>query len=169
MPPAPARITPILSALVAGLIFGVGLILAGMTEPAKVLAFLDFAGTWDPSLAFVMGGAIGVALLPFYLARHRELSLTGTPLPPPSRQSVEARLLLGSALFGIGWGLAGICPGPAIVGLGIGSVPAVTFTLAMATGMVAFQGWQKRRNRGRTPEGVTDTSPATPASHSQAI
>ncbi|HJW03278.1 MAG TPA: DUF6691 family protein [Azospira sp.] len=169
MSPAPARIAPMLSALVAGLTFGVGLILAGMTDPAKVLAFLDFSGTWDPSLAFVMGGAIGIALVPFYLARHRELSLTGTPLPPPSRQGVEARLLLGSTLFGIGWGLSGICPGPAIVNLGIGSVPAATFTLAMGAGMAAFQFWQKGRHQSSPLEGAADTPLATSPSHSQVI
>ena len=166
---SPARIAPLFSALMAGLTFGVGLILAGMTDPAKVLAFLDFAGTWDPSLAFVMAGAIGIALLPFHLARHREFSLSGTPLPPPARRDVEARLLVGSALFGIGWGLGGFCPGPAIVGLGTGFVPTAVFTLAMAAGMAVFQIWQKGRHQSRSPRGIADTPLVTSTSGSQTI
>lgn len=129
-----------LSALLSGLIFGLGLILSGMTEPGKVLGFLDIAGLWDPSLAFVMGGAVSVAAVAFALARRRTRSIT----PPIAPASIDRRLLLGALLFGIGWGLAGICPGPAIVLLGSGSVDGLIFALGMIGGMVAFQLLQKR-------------------------
>lgn len=104
-----------LLALLSGVIFGLGLIIAGMANPAKVLAFLDITGQWDPSLALVMVGAIAVAAPAFMWARRRERSLLGEPLQIPAARRVDRRLLVGSALFGIGWGIAGICPGPAWV------------------------------------------------------
>lgn len=123
--------------LAAGLGFGLGLIAAGMTDPAKVLAFLDLAGPWDPSLALVMGAAIGVALLPFAWMRRRSRSLLGLQLEWPRAQRVDARLLVGGALFGVGWGLAGLCPGPAVVALASGLDGAWLFVLAMLAGLLA--------------------------------
>ena len=108
-----------IASLIAGLIFGVGLILSGMGNPAKVQNFLDFFGAWDPSLAFVMGGAILVGLVAFTWARKRKTSLLGDPMQLPSSTAVDNRLLTGAALFGIGWGLAGFCPGPAVMTLGM--------------------------------------------------
>ena len=121
--------------LLLGLTFGFGLILAGMSDPAKVLAFLDIAGNWDPSLALVMGGAIGVAAPAYALARRRNNTWLGKPFPSATVVRPDAPLLVGSALFGIGWGLSGFCPGPALVGLGAGYLPAIVFVIAMAIGM----------------------------------
>lgn len=122
--------------LAAGLVFGLGLIAAGMTDPAKVLAFLDLAGAWDPSLALVMGGAIAVALGPFAWARRRGRTLAGEAIEWPAAQGVDARLLGGGVLFGIGWGLAGLCPGPAVVALAAGLPGAWIFVLAMLAGLL---------------------------------
>jgi uncharacterized protein len=122
--------------LAAGLVFGLGLIAAGMTDPAKVLAFLDLAGAWDPSLALVMGGAIAVALVPFGWARRRGRTLAGEPVQWPAARGIDARLLLGGLLFGIGWGLAGLCPGPAIVALAAGLADVWLFVLAMLAGLL---------------------------------
>ena len=129
----------ILFALLAGLVFGLGLIISGMANPAKVLGFLDIAGPWDPSLAFVMAGAIAVGLIAFWLARRRKRTLTGHPLHLPTSRAINQRLVLGSVLFGVGWGLAGFCPGPALVALGMGEGKAVVFVLAMLAGMAIFE------------------------------
>lgn len=126
-----------IASLVAGLLFGFGLILSGMTDPAKVLAFLDVAGRWDPTLALVMGGAIPVAAVGFALARRRGAPLLGGALRIPTRRDIDARLVGGSLLFGVGWGLAGLCPGPALVTAAFGLVPALVFTMAMLAGMLA--------------------------------
>ena len=126
--------TTAIAALV-GLIFGLGLLVSGMANPQKVLGFLDLAGPWDPSLALVMGGAIAVGLVGFALARKRQRSLLGEPMQMPSRTDIDAPLLIGSALFGIGWGLAGLCPGPALVALGSGWGEAAIFVAAMLGGM----------------------------------
>jgi uncharacterized membrane protein YedE/YeeE len=126
---------PFFSALVAGLVFGLGLILSGMANPAKVLGFLDLAGRWDPSLAFVMIGAIAVGLVAFGLARGRTRSLLGEPMRMPTATQLDRRLVGGSLLFGIGWGIAGFCPGPALVALGMGETKAAVFVLAMLAGM----------------------------------
>jgi len=134
-----------LTALLAGLLFGLGLLLAGMANPAKVLAFLDLAGTWDPSLALVMGGAIGVALLPFALARRRTQSLAGCPMQLPNKRTPDRPLMVGSLLFGVGWGIAGICPGPALVLLGSGNVAILPFFVAMLIGMGLYRGYASRR------------------------
>ncbi|MBB3006889.1 DUF6691 family protein [Cupriavidus alkaliphilus] len=128
-----------LLALLAGLVFGIGLILSGMANPAKVLGFLDLAGTWDPSLAFVMAGAILVGVAAFALARRRRRSWLGLPMQWPALAAVTPRLLLGSAAFGIGWGLAGFCPGPALVALGAGYAKAWGFVAAMLAGMGLFE------------------------------
>ncbi|CAM3285957.1 DUF6691 family protein [Cupriavidus taiwanensis] len=128
-----------LLALLAGLVFGIGLILSGMANPAKVLGFLDLAGAWDPSLAFVMAGAIAVGAVAFALARRRQRSWLGLPMQWPALAAVTPRLLLGSAAFGVGWGLAGFCPGPALVALGAGYAKAWGFVAAMLAGMALFE------------------------------
>ncbi|WP_182342727.1 DUF6691 family protein [Comamonas koreensis] len=134
----------ILIAALAGLVFGLGLLVSGMADPQKVLAFLDLAGPWDPSLALVMGGAIALGLPGFALARRRSRSLLGEPMQLPARQAVDAPLLIGSALFGIGWGLAGYCPGPALLGTAAGMGSAAIFSAAMLAGMLLFGLWSKR-------------------------
>lgn len=134
-----------LSALVAGLLFGVGLLLAGMADPAKVLAFLDLAGNWDPSLAFVMGGGIAAAIVPFTLAKRRQQSLIGCPMQLPTKREPDRALIVGSLLFGIGWGLAGICPGPGVVVLTSGNLTIVPFVLAMLAGMGLYRWYESRR------------------------
>lgn len=132
------------AALTAGLMFGVGLILAGMANPAKVQAFLDLAGAWDPSLAFVMAGAIAVGVVAFALGSRRGETLLSTPLHLPDARGIDRRLVLGSAAFGVGWGLAGFCPGPALVALGAGEIKAVVFTLAMLGGMALHAALERR-------------------------
>ena len=133
------------SEFLVGLLFGLGLILAGMTDPSKVIGFLDLAGAWDPSLALVMGGAIFVGLFAFAAARKRATSLFGGAMQLPSSRDIDKRLIAGSLLFGAGWGLAGFCPGPALVSVGAGQPKAVVFTLAMLLGMVAFEMIERRR------------------------
>ena len=122
-----------------GVLFGLGLIISGMTNPAKVLAFLDLAGTWDPSLIFVMGGAVLVGLIAFYLAKNRTQSFLGGAMQIPTRRDIDRPLIIGSALFGVGWGLAGFCPGPALVSLGSGELKALVFVVAMLGGMLLFE------------------------------
>ena len=119
----------------SGLIFGIGLILAGMTEPLKVKGFLDLAGEWDPSLALVMGGAIAVGIVAFARARRRTVSWTGVRIEIPSDRRIDRRLIVGGLLFGAGWGIAGFCPGPALVALGSGMGAAALFVAAMLLGM----------------------------------
>lgn len=138
------RLSP-LTALLAGLVFGLGLLVSGMANPAKVLAFLDLAGPWDPSLALVMGGAIAVGFIGFRVAAGRERTLAGAPLTLPTRRDVDMRLVVGSLGFGIGWGLAGFCPGPALVALGAGQGGALVFTVAMLAGMGLFELLESRR------------------------
>lgn len=118
-----------------GLLFGLGLILAGMTDPGKVVAFLDLAGAWDPSLAFVMGGAIVVGAIAFAVARGRATAFLGGAMQLPARRDIDRPLVVGSLVFGVGWGLAGFCPGPALVALGAGHWQALVFVLAMLAGM----------------------------------
>ncbi|MDD2934130.1 MAG: YeeE/YedE family protein [Methylotenera sp.] len=126
-------------ALLAGLIFGLGLILAGMANPAKVLAFLDLAGWWDPSLGLVMGGAIAVGLIAFKIAGKRSSSFLGLPMNLPTSRMIDKRLVVGGLVFGIGWGLVGICPAPAFVLLGTGSIKGIVFLVAMLIGMGLFE------------------------------
>ncbi|WAJ37337.1 YeeE/YedE family protein [Pseudomonas sp. GOM7] len=136
-----------LSAFVCGLLFGLGLLLAGMADPHKVLAFLDLAGAWDPSLALVMAGAIGMAALPLNLAQRRGQALLGGAMQLPTRRDLDARLIGGSLLFGVGWGIAGICPGPAVAILLTGHWQALLFVAAMLVGMLIFtalEGWRGR-------------------------
>ncbi|SDP68633.1 hypothetical protein SAMN05216303_106112 [Rhodoferax sp. OV413] len=134
----------VFASLLSGLVFGLGLIVSGMANPAKVLGFLDVAGVWDPSLAFVMAGAIAVAAVAFALARRRSHSLLGAPMQLPSARRIDCRLVIGSLLFGVGWGVAGFCPGPALVGLGMGAGKALVFVAAMLAGMGLFE-WLERR------------------------
>ena len=123
-------------ALVSGLVFGLGLIAGGMTDPAKVKGFLDLFGAWDPSLALVMGGAIVVGVFAFAAARRRTRSWTGDLMEIPSSTVVDRRLIVGGVLFGIGWGIGGFCPGPALVAMGSGLGAAWLFVIAMVVGMV---------------------------------
>jgi uncharacterized protein len=127
-----------------GLIFGLGLLISGMTEPDKVLGFLDFFGAWDATLALVMAGAVAVGSAGFALARRRKAPLLSSAFAWPSRSEIDAPLLVGSALFGIGWGLAGICPGPALVNLEGLSPPIIAFVAAMVVGMFGYELWQRR-------------------------
>jgi uncharacterized membrane protein YedE/YeeE len=135
----------VLSALGAGLLFGVGLIVAGMSNPAKVQGFLDLAGAWDPSLALVMVGAIALATPAFLLAGRRGEAVLGGPLAQPATRAITPRLLLGSLLFGIGWGLVGLCPGPALVQAGTLAPKAALFVAAMLAGMLLFSRLERRR------------------------
>ncbi len=127
-----------ISEFLAGLIFGLGLILAGMVNPAKVLAFLDLGGNWDPSLALVMGGGVAVGIGAFFIAKKQRLSYLGQPTLLPVVTSIEKRLVFGSLIFGAGWGLTGFCPGPAMVSLAFGNQGAYVFVIAMLTGMAIF-------------------------------
>lgn len=133
-----------LAALGTGLLFGVGLTVSGMVQPLKVVGFLDFAGAWDPTLAFVMGGALVVTALAFPWILRRGRPLWAESFSLPTRKDLDARLLAGSAIFGIGWGLAGFCPGPALAALALGAPGAWIFSAAMAAGMLlhrlAFEG-----------------------------
>lgn len=129
----------LLSAFVAGLVFGLGLILSGMTDPSKVIAFLDLAGPWDPSLAFVIGGAISVASVGFYVASKRSRAVLGDVMRLPTATRIDRRLVLGSLAFGAGWGLAGYCPGPAVASLLIGRSEPLIFVLAMLGGMALYE------------------------------
>ena len=126
------------AAFAAGLVFGVGLILSGMTDPGKVIGFLDVFGRWDPSLAFVMGGAILVGFFAFAFARRRTQSFLGGAMQVPQRRDIDKRLIAGSVVFGIGWGLAGYCPGPALVSFGSGQEKAAIFVAAMLGGMLIY-------------------------------
>ena len=134
----------IFTALLAGLIFGLGLILSGMANPAKVLGFLDLAGSWDPSLMFVMGGAIGVAFVGFAAAARRKVTPSGEPINLPTARQIDRPLVIGALMFGIGWGIAGFCPGPALVGVGMLEPKALLFVLAMLAGMGLFE-WRRRK------------------------
>jgi uncharacterized membrane protein YedE/YeeE len=135
----------VLMAFIAGLVFGIGLIVAGMTNPAKVLAFLDLAGNWDPSLALVMGGAIAVGLVGFHFAGKRQRALLGDVMHLPTATHIDRRLVLGSLVFGAGWGLAGFCPGPALASLATGSVKPLIFVGAMVAGMGIFTLLERQR------------------------
>ncbi len=135
----------VFASLLAGLVFGLGLIVSGMADPAKVLGFLDLGGAWDPSLAFVMAGAIAVGALAFAVARKRDVSFLGATMKLPTSRDIDARLVIGSVVFGIGWGVAGFCPGPGLVALGMGEVKALVFVVAMLLGMGAFELLERRR------------------------
>ncbi|WP_417627608.1 DUF6691 family protein [Pararhodobacter aggregans] len=128
----------------SGALFGLGLLVSGMTDTAKVQGFLDLAGDWDPTLAFVLAGAILPMALAWRLAARRRRSVTGEPFPPMPSQGIDAPLLGGSVLFGAGWALAGFCPGPAVAALGWSGASGLTFVLAMLAGMLGLD-WARRR------------------------
>jgi len=132
-----------LAAFAAGLVFGIGLLLSGMADPGKVKGFLDLAGSWDPSLAFVMGGAIAVAFFAFRFAGRRASAFLGGALELPSARDIDLRLVAGSLTFGVGWGLAGFCPGPALVAMGAGSDHAVVLVAAMLAGMLLYTAFER--------------------------
>lgn len=136
-----------ISEFLVGLLFGIGLILSGMTDPGKVLGFLDILGTWDPSLAFVMGGAIAVGVFAFAFAKRRTTAFFGGALHLPRSNAIDHRLIGGSLLFGIGWGLAGFCPGPSLVALGMGLPKAAVFVAAMLAGMAIYESVEMLRQR----------------------
>ena len=133
-----------ITALASGLIFGLGLILSGMGNPAKVQNFLDFFGHWDPSLALVMGGAIAVGLIAFSWAKNRSKALLGEPMQLPASSTIDKKLLTGAAMFGVGWGLAGFCPGPALMNLATFQAEVWIFVAAMLAGMVIQHAWASR-------------------------
>ena len=140
-----------ITALLSGLVFGLGLIVSGMVNPAKVLGFLDLAGAWDPSLALVMAGAVAVGFFAFLAAKKRTRSLIGAEMKLPTASAINRRLLAGSALFGVGWGVAGFCPGPGLAALGMGEPKALVFVAAMLVGMGIFT-WLEKRERGMKAE-----------------
>ena len=139
----------LITSFLSGLVFGIGLIVAGMANPAKVKGFLDLAGPWDPSLALVMAGAIGVGVFAFRAAHSRMETMLGVELKLPRRAPVDRRLVLGSLLFGMGWGIGGFCPGPGIVAVGAGEVKAVVFVVSMIAGMAVFELLEKRATAAR--------------------
>lgn len=140
--------------LVSGLIFGVGLLLAGMTQPAKVVHFLDVTREWDPSLGLVMGGAIGVHVLAYRLVPRMQTPLWATKWTLPTRKDIDARLLIGAALFGAGWGLGGYCPGPALTAIPSGATSTLIFAGSMLLGMGAWALWEGRTSTN-APTGST--------------
>ncbi|MBG5932524.1 DUF6691 family protein [Providencia rettgeri] len=134
---------PILIALISGILFGLGLVIAGMGNPAKILAFLDITGTWDPSLLITMAVGMVISGIAFLGVKKRSVSVLNCPLQIPNNQTIDKKLVTGSVLFGVGWGLAGICPGPALLLTGMGLTQGIIFTLAMVAGMAIFQFTQK--------------------------
>jgi uncharacterized protein len=140
----------VLISFVVGAVFGLGLIVSGMANPAKVLGFLDLAGRWDPSLALVMAGAVAVGIIGFAVARRRTRSWLGLPMRLPSTRVVDRRLVAGGLLFGAGWGLAGFCPGPALVALGAGYWQAAVFVAAMLAGMALHERFERLSEVGGT-------------------
>jgi len=140
------------TSFLAGLVFGLGLLVSGMANPAKVLGFLDLAGKWDPSLAFVMAGAIAVGVGAFSVAGRRTRSLLGAEMRLPTARHVDRRLVFGSLVFGVGWGVAGFCPGPGLVALGMGEAKGLVFACALLAGMAGFELVERRqRHRPHRP------------------
>jgi uncharacterized membrane protein YedE/YeeE len=135
----------------AGFVFGLGLLVAGMANPAKVLGFLDLAGAWDPSLALVMAAAVAVGAGAFALMKKRTRTLLGAPVLLPVARRIDQRLVLGSLVFGVGWGLAGICPGPALVLAGTGSAKGLVFLVAMIAGNGIFEFFERRKRGAPGP------------------
>ena len=139
-----------ISEFLVGLLFGLGLLLSGMTDPGKVLGFLDLFGAWDPSLALVMGGAIAIGFFAFAVAKKRTVNFLGGALRLPTSNQIDKRLVIGAVLFGAGWGLAGFCPGPALVSLASGQVKGAAFVGFMLAGMVIFEVFDRRSVQVRT-------------------
>jgi uncharacterized membrane protein YedE/YeeE len=135
--------------LLAGLLFGIGLIFSGMTNPEKVIGFLDVTGKWDPSLLFVMLGAISISFFAFRLASKKSTSIFGQPMNIPTKKEIDLRLIVGSIIFGIGWGLAGYCPGPGITAIATSNLKPITFVIAMLFGMLVYELTQKIQNSNK--------------------
>lgn len=135
-----------MTAGLAGLLLGIGLILSGMANPAKVIGFLDVAGPWDPSLGLVMGGGLVVGSIGFTLLKKQSKTLSGEPLNLPASRKIDLRLILGSVLFGIGWGITGICPGPGLVLLGAGIPEGVIYVASLLAGMTLYSLIEKLRH-----------------------
>jgi len=157
------RAMPAAHAFAAGLVFGLGIIVSALADPASVLAFLDVAGAWDPSLLFTMGASVAIGLVAFGFARRRASTLLGMRLHLPTATVIDRRLVVGGVLFGIGWGLAGICPGPGLVVLGTGSLPAALFVASMVAGMASFdraERWSVARAADRATKEPSGTGPA---------
>ena len=142
----------ILASFICGLIFGAGLLISGMNQPEKVLGFLDILGAWDATLAFVMAGAVAVSAVGFALARRSAAPVFAARFSWPERRDIDAPLVTGAILFGIGWGLVGICPGPALVNLAGFSLPIVVFVVAMVLGMLGYELWQRRNVAESAPQ-----------------
>lgn len=140
----------IVVAFLTGLMFGLGLILSGMTDPSKVIGFLDLAGHWDPSLVFVMAGAVLVGVIAYQFAKGRKTSFLGDVMRLPTADQIDRRLVLGGLAFGVGWGLAGYCPGPALVSVVQGGMKPLIFVIAMLVGMGVFE-IQGRMAQARQP------------------
>lgn len=138
-----------ISEFLVGLIFGLGLILSGMTDPGKVIGFLDIAGMWDPSLALVMGGAIAVGFFAFAMAKKRTMNFLGGALHLPQSNQIDKPLVIGAMMFGAGWGLAGFCPGPALVSLASGQIKAAFFVVLMLVGMQVFEVWNRQTSSSK--------------------
>ena len=136
-----------LMALISGLVFGLGLIVSGMTDPSKVLAFLDLTGDWDPSLAFVMAGAVIIGSLAFAFADGWPHSLLGEAMQLPTATKIDRRLVLGGLTFGVGWGLVGYCPGPVLASLAQGGLKPLMFFVSMVAGMLVFEILELRKAR----------------------
>ena len=149
----------ILASFACGLIFGAGLLISGMTDPDKVLGFLDIFGAWDATLAFVMAGAVAVSAAGFALARRRGAPLLASSFQWPTRRDIDGPLVVGAVLFGVGWGLVGICPGPALVNLAGLSLPVIVFVGAMVIGMIGYELWPAREQTSAD----TSDSPAVAA------
>jgi uncharacterized membrane protein YedE/YeeE len=151
--------------VLSGALFAAGLVLAGMTEPAKVIGFLDFFGNWDPSLALVMLGAIAVHHVAYRLVMKRDSPVFAAAFHLPTRRDADARLIAGSALFGVGWGLAGYCPGPALTSIGTLAPPTLVFGVFMLSSMVLFDRWTRRRQE--SPVGTS--APSVEAGEADAV
>ena len=147
-----------LASFVCGMIFGLGLLISGMTQPPIVLGFLDVFGRWDPTLAFVMAGALAVSAAGFALARRRPRPFLAAKHLWPTRTDIDRPLVVGSILFGIGWGLVGLCPGPALENLASLSPKVIVFVIAMAVGMIAKDFWERA---ARAPAAVENAAVAS--------
>jgi uncharacterized membrane protein YedE/YeeE len=145
----------VVMALLVGLLFGLGLILSGMSDPAKVLGFLDLAGNWDPSLAFVMGGAVLIGSLAFPFVTKRSKSILGDPMRLPTATKIDRRLVLGGLTFGVGWGMAGYCPGPALASLAQGGIKPMLFVIAMLAGMGVFELLERAKTKASATGSAT--------------
>jgi uncharacterized membrane protein YedE/YeeE len=150
----------ILASFICGLIFGAGLLISGMNQPEKVLGFLDFFGAWDATLAFVMAAAVAVASVGFALARRRAAPVYAAKFSWPERRDIDAPLVAGAVIFGIGWGLVGLCPGPALLNLAGLSLPIVIFVAAMVLGMLGFELWQRQGIAKRAPQSPIAAAPS---------